>query len=149
MEYKKVVGILVGGVFALLFSSTQTCILDQYISNALDMYYMEVVYEKIVEYEEESGEEITDIYVIHAQDQKYYHYSQMHYGYVSPMYSHKMQYDIWADVELLNYVSGRNFTDHYVEQSKQTEYFGDSTGFVVNTSKQLKFEGNSMYWLIY
>lgn len=148
-NYEKIVGIFVSAVFLLLFSSTQTCIMDQYISNSLDKYYMEVVYGEILEYEDETGNEITDVYVIHSVDQKYYHYSEMHYKYMAPMYSHKMQFDTWADVELLNFVSGRNFKDHYVDNDRQEEFFDNIAGFAFNASKQLKFDGNSLYWLIY
>lgn len=135
-----------------VFFSTQTCILDEYISNALDIYYAQAVQSEIEEYEKKSGYEVTDIYVMHARREQYYHTNLLHFDYIS-MYNHKIQYNTWSDVEWINFVNCKNYIKHTLDNAMQEEIFEDSNTkqvyLTINSSIQMKFEDNKLYWLVY
>lgn len=136
----------------IVYFSTQTCILDEFISNAIDIYYAKAVESEIEEYERESGYEVTDIYVMHAKREQYYHTDLMHFDY-AVMYNHKIQYNIWSDVEWLNFVNSEDYVEHTLDNSMQEEIFDKSNSeqayLTINSSIQMKFEENRLYWLIY
>lgn len=132
----------------VLFFKTQTSILDMYISNSLDYYYAEMVQEEIIEYEEESGYEITDVYVMHATDAEYCHYQLMHMDY-GITYTRKIQAQSFSDVEWLNFVNDEKYIKHEMSNADQETYFKKDTASVFNASEQLHFDKNNMYWLIY
>lgn len=132
-----------------IYYGIETCILDMYISNSLDINNMYMIKDEIEEYEENTNIQITDIYVGHANNIDYYHNEAKHFDYYWLMYSHKIHYDTWSDVEFLNYITSSNYVEHEMGEEDKKELFENVRNNVFNASEQLVFEGDTLYWLVY
>ena len=145
-------------VAGIMLYSTQTGLQDCYIANAIDFYEAQEIEEAIDDYETQSGNEITDI-VVHRMGSIHYAYKEQHYENVYTLYAHRLYYDAWADVNLLNYMFGKNYhrinmdeqytdnTEHY--QSLIQQYWEGKSWSHLDTEEQLVFDGNTMYWALY
>lgn len=145
-------------VAGIMLYSTQTGLQDCYIANAIDFYEAQEIEEAIDDYETQSGNEITDI-VVHRMGSIHYAYKEQHYENVYTLYAHRLYYDAWADVNLLNYMFGKNYhrinmdeqytdnTEYY--QSLIQQYWEGKSWSHLDTDEQLVFDGNTMYWALY
>ena len=89
----------------------------------------------------------------------HYIYEEQHFEYVYTLYAHRLFYDAWADVNLLNYMFDRDYervnmdelytdnTEYY--QSLIQQYWEGKSWTHLNTEEQLVFDGNTMYWALY
>lgn len=153
-------GFLIGTALgaAIMVYSTQTGLQDCYIANAIDFYEAQEIQEAIEEYEAESGNEVTDI-VVHRMGSIHYAYQEQHFQNVYTLYAHRLYYDAWADVNLLNYMFGEeynriNMDEQYTDnteyyQSLIQKYWDGKSWSHLDTDEQLVFDGNTMYWALY
>lgn len=143
---------------AIMVYSTQTGLQDCYIANAMDFHEARQIQEAIDQYETETGNEIHTI-VVHRMGSIHYIYEEQHFEYVYTLYAHRLFYDAWADVNLLNYMFDKDYervnmdelytdnTEYY--QSLIQQYWEGKSWTHLNTDEQLVFDGNTMYWALY
>lgn len=101
---------------------------------------------------------MTDI-VVHRMGAIHYAYQEQHFQNVYTLYAHRLYYDAWADVNLLNYLFDKNYnrinmdeqytdnTEYY--QSLIQKYWDGKSWSHLDTDEQLVFDGNTMYWALY
>ena len=124
--------------------------LDYYIAYALDTYNMRMIQNEIEEYEKESGYRVKKIIVGKADNVQYYYDEACHFDYYGVMYTHKTHFDTWADVALLNRVNGTDYLRKEMsDEDKERLFGGKVSANVFNSSEQLVFDGECMYWLIF
>jgi hypothetical protein len=139
---------LVGyGFIAYLFLHiffAQIIVSQHFVSNTLDKLYANMVYAKIVEYEEETGNTVTKLAVGRDADSKHY-YDEVSYT------SHSVNERVigiinWIVVEM---VSGRSFERLLMDEAFLREHFGDKDWIYIDLSEQLIIEGDTAYWVIF
>lgn len=145
-------------IAGIMLYQTESGIQDCYTSNALDFYEAQCVQETIEAYEQETGNEITQI-AVHRASNIHYSYAQLHYENVYALYSHRLFYDAWSDVNLLNYLFDEDYEridmDYPYGDKRQfydeicAKYFDGKSWDRLNTEEQIVFDGNVMYWVIY
>ena len=138
--------------------ATESSIKDCYVCNAMDKYEARCIQEAISEYEDESGMEITTI-AVHRPGFIHYTYPEQTSVYVYTLFAHRMFYDSWSDVNLLNCLYGKHYkridmdelyTDTYDSYQKFiTSHWEGKYWDRLNIDEQIIFEGNTMYWSLY
>lgn len=152
--YKVLILVVVGA----LVLATESSIKDCYVCNAMDKYEARCIQEAISEYEDESGMEITTI-AVHRPGFIHYTYPEQTSVYVYTLFAHRMFYDSWSDVNLLNYLYGKHYkridmdelyTDTYDSYQKFiTSHWEGKYWDRLNIDEQIIFDGNTMYWSLY
>ena len=126
----------------LLFSNF--VVTNHFISNTLDKVYANMVYEEIVEYEEETGNNVTKLAVMRDID--------------SPFYYHEVSFTTdqineralpTVPVALIYAVSGRKFEKLEVPESVSRKCFDNKNWDYIDLSEQLIIEGDTAYWCIF
>lgn len=155
---KKVYRILVIIVSIVLFVATETSIKDSFVCNALDKYEARCIQDTIHEYETETGIEVTTI-AVHRPGFAHYTYPEQTSVYVYTLFAHRMFYDPWSDVNLLNYL----YDEHYERidmDELYTDTYDEYQEFIkshwegkywdhLNVDEQIIFDGDTMYWSLY
>ena len=65
------------------------------------------------------------------------------------IYNHKTLYDEWSEVELLNYFTGKCYEPVQMSNEIFEKYFKNVKYDAFIPEKQLVFEEDKLYWLIY
>lgn len=114
------------------------------VSNTLDKTYAMMVYEKIVEYEEETGQEVKKIAVANDIDCPF-SYNNVYYK------TDQINERALGTVSntMVNIVSGRNFEKVPMDETIFQTYFGDQNWDYFDASEQLVIIGDTAYWVIF
>lgn len=132
------------GYIMLQFLFINRIISYHYLSNSLDILYTDMVYERIEEYESETGTTVEiiawrgDIHSRGAYDEIAIHTYQINeraVGLISKAF--------------LDWRSGREFTKVDMPDEIYEEYFGGKDWEGINLDEQLKFDGNILYWCVF
>lgn len=126
---------------------TQTAAMDFYISNKVDAQIVASVEKEIRNYEADTGNTVTTVATRLMPGARYYS-NHLNLSYTIT-YSHKTLYEEWSNVELLSYFAGRKYKDIKMSDEIFEKYFSDVEYDVYIPSKQLVFEGDTLYWLIF
>lgn len=148
-ELVKLFYLLFGLFLLFIVYATQTCILDFYISNTMDKDCVRMVESEIEEYESTTGIEIKNIAAQKIDSADYFYADYSHFPYYYSTYSHKALFDMWSDVELLNYICEKGYKEIDMNQEIFDSHFSGKDWSVFNASEQLYFEGDTLYWAIY
>lgn len=141
MMFVMVVGIV-------LLYSTETCIMDCYIGQALDINEAKRVQDEIKEYEKSTGNEVSEIitYVLPGNmilyDEQFNEFKTYSYA------RRKVSVD-WSRVSWMNYVNGTDYKKRDMTEEEYNKYFSVEHMNVFNPSKQMVFDGEKLYWVIY
>ncbi len=114
------------------------------VSNTLDRSYASMVYQKIVEYEEETGIQVTKLGVANdmdaplAYDNVYYKTDQINERALGMVTN-----------TLMNVVSGRIFEKVTMDEAVFKEYFEGRDWEYFDASQQLVIRGDTAYWVIF
>lgn len=126
----------------LLFSNF--IVTNHFVSNTLDKVYAQMVYDKIAEYEEETGNSVTKLAVMRDID--------------SPFYYHEVSFTTdqineralpTVPVSLIYAVTGREFEKLEVPESISQQYFDNKNWDYLDLDEQLIIEGDTAYWCIF
>lgn len=128
---------------------TEGCITDFIMTNKLDKSVVCSVKSEINEYERVTGNRIKYVAAKNSDNPEYYYHSYTLISYSAATYNHKVLYDDWSKVELLNYLTDSQYRKIDMPESVFKEYFGGKTWDTFNASEQLVFDGDTMYWVIY
>lgn len=131
-------------VVHVIFSNV--IVANHYVSNALDVTYAQMVYEEILDYEEETGNRITKIATVNDTNcAKTY----------SLVYYKRDQINERAlgttTYSILEYVTGdeRNFDKVEMKEEIYQTYFEGKNWDQFKASEQLIFEGDTLYWIVF
>ena len=114
------------------------------VSNTLDETYAMMVYEKIVEYEEETGQEVKKLAVANDIDCPF-SYNNVYYK------TDQINERALGTVSntLVNIVSGRNFEKIPMDETVFQTYFGEQNWDYFDAAEQLVIIGDTAYWVIF
>ena len=114
------------------------------VSNTLDKTYAMMVYEKIVEYEEETGQEVKKLAVANDIDCPF-SYNNVYYK------TDQINERALGTVSntMVNIVSGRNFEKIPMDETVFRTYFADQNWDYFDASEQLVIIGDTAYWVIF
>lgn len=142
---------LAGAFFLGLFFFTQTESTDCYIANKLDEEMAGIVQEYIEQYEVRTGNEITTIKARVVEDSdRYQKYLLRNSDYE---FAYKMMSVDTLPIDLINYVYDEEYDKHKMSDEefdkcfRDTDIEGQFNEF--SPSKQLVFEGDTLYWAVY
>lgn len=137
--------------FFLIFFScyihykTQTYITDSYIAQAEDEFIVRMIENKINEYTEETGIQVTEIVTSRDFCRPLYE-EQFSKEY---SYNHKIYYDEWAMGNYVNLINNENYEYRVMTSEERERYFSNDSLTSFDLSKQLVFDGDTVYWLAY
>lgn len=114
------------------------------VSNTLDKTYAMMLYEKIVEYEEETGQEVKKLAVVNDIDCPF-SYNNVYY---KTDQINERALGIIPNT-LVNIVSGRNFEKIPMDETVFQTYFADQNWDYFDASEQLVIIGDTAYWVIF
>ncbi|MCY6484511.1 glucosyltransferase domain-containing protein [Clostridium aestuarii] len=126
--------------------TTQNIIIDHFATNKIDEEYAYLISKEISAYEKSNNIEIK--YIARAKDKKGgWKYNGIDY----------MAYDVnvrgfyreWSDVNLIKFVSGRDFRIKHMNNEIYNKYFKDKDWNYFNPNEQLVFVGDTLYWCKY
>lgn len=149
----RISGIVIAGIFLVVYCYTETCITDAYISQALDKYEAKMIEREIEKYEKKTGREITTIASCggYGSDLGGTNFSSEylnHYRHTVP-YLRITFYD-WSQGQYINYVNDKNYETRLMTDDEIDKYFGrDDTVGYFDPEEQLIFEDNTLFWRIY
>ena len=114
------------------------------VSNTLDKTYAMMVYEKIVEYEEETGQEVKKLAVANDIDCPF-SYNNVYYK------TDQINERALGTVSntMVNIASGREFEKVPMDETVYQTYFGDQNWDYFDASEQLVIIGDTAYWMIF
>lgn len=135
----------VGLGFALInFLYIQAIVQEHMISNNQDLIFAQIVYEKMLDYEAETG--ITVKNLVSAGDEDAPRAFD-NVGYATYQINERAMGMVTTT--LLNIVSGREFNRIYYSEEEYDEIFGSHDYKYFDPETQVFFEGDTLYWLIY
>ena len=151
---KAAVMVLLSFYLMVTVHQIQLGIADILIANRIEIQTCRDVDKLIKKYEQESRNKIKAIKVSHHSGAMLafdYNYLNIRYeGYPSVATVLNAE---WADVVMLNYVTGENYRKESITREEELEYFGN---YDKNTAlrsfdpdTQLVFKGNTLYWMLY
>lgn len=142
----KLIGVMCVVILGVNLVQMQRISENHFANNRLDQANAILIEDAIEKYEREND---TEIKYIAAQND------------ISPTWSYKgIEYVIfdtntrayvvdWADVELVNYYSGRQYKKVPMNETVYKNKFKDKNWDRLNTEEQLYFEGDTLYWIKY
>ena len=117
---------------------------DHFVSNKLDKIYANMVYEKIVEYEKETGNKVETIAVMRDIDAPF---SYREVSYASDQINERALGIV--PISLIYMVTGREFKKTEVPESIIQKYFYNTNWDYIDLDEQLIIEGDTAYWCIF
>lgn len=129
-------------VIQLLFS--QFIVSNRFVSNTLDEVYVNMAYQKILEYEKETGNIVTKLSVVddaYAPD----HYEEVNY--TSGQINERCLGTVTNS--LVWVLTGREFERTPMDDKVYEEYFEGKDWNYFNLSEQLVIIGDTAYWCIF
>lgn len=125
----------------------QTIASDNFANNKIDREYATLICQKISEYEKKNNVKITNISTKLDTSPTYGYYGNVEYiGYDTNIRALVVP---WADVNLINYVSGRNFNKIDMKDDIYNKYFKDKNWNYFDLDEQLIFSGDTAYLIMY
>jgi len=124
----------------------QKIIIDHFINNKMDQHYALEIYDEIVSYENKSGNTVTTIYVGADSELMWVNKEVEKKAY---NVNERAYLNIWSDVNLINFVSGRQFIRKDMPEEFKREHFADKNWDEFLPQEQLYFENNILYWVKY
>ena len=114
------------------------------VTNNLDRTYASMVYEKILEYEESTGNQVTKLAVVNDIDCPF-SYNSVHYK------TDQINERALGTVTntLVNVVTGRYFKKVTMDEEIYKTYFEGKNWDYFDASEQLMIEGDTAYWAIF
>lgn len=123
---------------------------DFFINQSLDRQMVGIIESEIDEYEKESNIKITTIAVNPNIETEYYSkYLRGKYVFNAYSFNSKTYGASWADVELINYLTGKRYIEKELSDQEYKQLFGDKKFEEFNASEQLVFDGDTLYWAKY
>ena len=117
---------------------------NHFVSNTLDKVYAQMVYERIVEYEEETGNSVTKLAVMHDIDAPFYYHEV---SFTADQINERALPTV--PITLIHVVTGREFEKLEVPESMSQKYFDDKNWDYLDLDEQLVIEGDTAYWCIF
>ena len=117
---------------------------DHFVSNDLDKIYANMVYEKIIEYEEETGNNVENIAVMRDIDAPF---SYREVSFVSDQINERALGTV--PISLIYMVTGRKFNKIEVPENMVQKYFYNKNWDYIDLDEQLFFEGDTAYWCVF
>lgn len=145
--------IIVGTVIfeITLFACTFFSGVDHRISNQLDIDYATQVQNEIDAYEETEGCTVEEIYFYYCKEDNtktaYSDYMLHHYFVQS--YNNSIFTTAWGAPAMIEWLADRDYKAQEMTPEYYAEVFGSEPWESLDLNKQIKFEGNQMYWAIY
>lgn len=126
----------------LLFSDF--VVTNHFVSNTLDEVYVNMMYQEVQKYEEETGVTVTKIAVFHDTDSPD-SYAEVNY------HAHQINERSLGTVtnSLIWKVTGRNFEDIGYQEEIFNQYFKDRNWDYLDLSEQLVIVDDTVYWCIF
>lgn len=144
----KIITLILCFAFFMNMYFVKTCIVDYYCSNKMDEQMVMQIQGEIEKYEKGTNTEITKVATYRIGKSQYY-YENLNLSYQKATYSHKMMYDEWSDVELINYVTGNTYEEVEINKGIIEKYFKGKSWNTYIPEEQLVFVGDTLYWAIY
>ena len=126
----------------LLFSNF--IVTNHFVSNTLDKVYAKMVYDKILEYEDETGNYVTKLAVVRDINASFY-YDDVSYK-LDQINERTYGY---APFSLMYAVTGRRFEAAEMPKSITQKYFYKKNWDYIDLNEQLVIEGDTAYWCIF
>ena len=132
--------------FLLEIWAVNGIILDHFSTNKVDQEYALNVYKEIQNYERNTGIEITEIATVNDQIPSWKNHFINYYSY---NVNERAFINEWSDVNLVNFVSGRNFRKVEMNEEVYKKYFQNKDWDWYHPQEQLYFDNNILYWCKY
>lgn len=129
-------------VVHLLFSDF--IVTNHFISNTLDRVYANMLYEEILKYEEETGNHVTKLAVMHDIDSAFYYHD---FSFATDQINERALPTV--PISLIYAVTGREFEKLEVPEIVSQQYFDNKNWDYFNLNEQLIIEGDTAYWCIF
>lgn len=137
-------------MFGLLLYYCNIYSTDFFINQSLDRQVMGCIETEIERYEAESGKKVTTIYTTEYGDYEYLSkYLIGNYNFDAYSFNAKTYVVPWSDVELLRWITGRDYHEEFMTDEMYSEIFDGKSWTEFNASEQMIFDGNTLYWAKY
>lgn len=146
---------LAGVVYAVfVFVGVNAEISDISASNKLEVRMLQQMGKCISEYEKDSGNNIKNACIYHFGDEGVRVFDKTNLEYYGPYYytSHIITGYEWSDVDAIRYFAGFDLDRRDMSEKEKSMLFPDYSIDEVGTfnpSRQLRFLGDTMYWITY
>lgn len=117
---------------------------DHFVSNTLDTVYAQTVYERIVEYEEATGNHVTKLAVMKDIDSPFYYHEV---SFKTDQINERALPEV--PISLIYAVTGRKFEKLEVPESVSQKYFDNKNWDYFDLNEQLIIEGDTAYWCVF
>lgn len=117
---------------------------NHFVSNTLDKVYAQMVYERIVEYEEETGNSVTKLAVMRDINSPFY-YNEV--SFTTDQINERALPTV--PISLIYAVTGREFEKLEVPESVSQQYFDNRNWDYLDLDEQLVIEEDTAYWCIF
>jgi hypothetical protein len=148
VEKGKLLCVTIGGFacfICILF--IQIASYELIVTNMADKEIANAIEAKICEYENDTGKEVTTIYV-HYDESPVWKYSFVKHSIVGDMTRRALTVS-WADVNSINYYSGKKYNRCSMDNDVYINYFGNQNWDYFDINAQTYFEGNALYLICY
>jgi hypothetical protein len=134
-------------IFVIDIYYTENAIVKVRISNSLDYQIIMQIEAVIEDYEEQTGCKVKYIAAENMEGANP-SWPQIDTGVYN--YTHKTIYDDWANVELLNFLTGKSYEEiEFPEGVADSDTFKDKYWDTFVAEEQLLFQDDTLYWMIY
>lgn len=117
---------------------------NHFVSNTLDEVYINMVYEEVTKYEQETGVLVTKLAVAHDA---YAPFSYLGISYVSEQINERALGTV--PYALMEVVTGKKFERIEMPQDVYEQYFSNEDWDYFDLEKQLVIEGDTAYWCVF
>lgn len=117
---------------------------NHFVSNTLDKVYANMVYEEILKYEEETGNHVAKLAVMHDIDCAFYYHD---FSFATDQINERALPTV--PISLIYAVTGREFEKLEVPESVSQQYFDNKNWDYIDLDEQLVIEGDTAYWCIF
>ena len=117
---------------------------NHFVSNTLDKVYANMVYGEILKYEEETGNHVAKLAVMHDIDCAFYYHD---FSFATDQINERALPTV--PISLIYAVTGRKFEKLEVPESVSQQYFDNKNWDYLDLNEQLIIEGDTAYWCIF
>lgn len=141
---KKILCFVIGGYLMVQMLFCNIIVTNHFISNTLDKTYATIAYEKIINYEADSGNKVTTL-VVGKDANCPFSYDNVQYK------TYQINERALGQVThtLMEYVSGRRFEKEEMTEEIYHKYFTKDNWDYFQPEEQLVFDGDTAYWVIF
>ena len=146
-KYENAANAVIFAFFVICFFMTESFVTDTYITQALDQNIAVMVENEIENYEEETGNKVELIASrTHEHARNAYSECLVNYRYTA---THPALYDVWSQGQYVNYINGTDYECREMSDDEYDKIFPKHDYHAFDLDKQLVFEGNTLYWVVY